>query len=69
MSQTESMKAAGFRCQLETIPESQGYMGGAGVVCYRVRDSGGVLAMHRISTFRSAMLAWREAAEFTSAQP
>ena len=65
MSKTESMKAAGYRCRWETIPVSQGYVGGGGVSCYRVRDHNNVLAMYRVSTFQCARLAWREAAEFT----
>lgn len=63
MTTTQTLKAQGFRCKLETI-SGQGYLGGDGVACYRVRDAQGNLAGYRVSTHTTARAAWAEAVQY-----
>jgi hypothetical protein len=62
MKTTKELKAMGYSCKLETI-SGQGYMGGDGCQCYRVRDMHGALKNYQISTYISAYKAWKEAAQ------
>lgn len=62
MFSIEYLKSRGYLCKQETI-KGQGYLGGDGVTCYRVRSSEGQLAVYAISTHRTARAAWREARE------
>jgi len=57
--ETARLRAQGFRCRRETI-SGQGYYGGDGCVCYRVRDAAGYLAIYRVSTYQAAYRAWAE---------
>lgn len=58
---TAELKKRGYTCRLETV-EGQGYLGGDGAVCYRVRDPKGKL-VSPLSTYQCARLAWRDAAQ------
>ena len=58
---TKALKSLGYKAHFATI-NGQGYMGGDGLACWRVYDSVGKLAIHRISAFRSPARAWAEAA-------
>lgn len=64
-TQTENLKASGYICRRETI-SGQGYFGGDGIDCFRVRDAAGNLAIYAISTYRTAWQAWAEAAHIAS---
>lgn len=64
----ERLKALGYRCIRETI-SGQGYHGGDGVTCYRVRDSTGALAISRLSTYQTARAAWAECLAHEEGQP
>jgi hypothetical protein len=64
MSNTQSMKRAGYTCRRETI-SGQGYWGGDGLTCYRVRDRDGALVTPRIMTYQTARAAWADACERT----
>ena len=57
----DDMRSLGYVCRRETIC-GQGYYGGDGITCYRVRDPQGRL-VSPISTHRSARAAWAEARE------
>ena len=61
---TTTLKSEGYRCHLETIT-GQGYYGGDGVTCYRVRRADGTLAIHALSTYLAAWQAWGEAARLS----
>ena len=58
---TDELKKRGYTCRLETV-EGQGYLGGDGTECYRVRDPMRML-VSPLSTYRCARLAWRDAAQ------
>lgn len=56
---TTSLRAMGWTCRRETI-SGQGYFGGDGITCYRVRDDSGGLVMP-CATYRRARDAWAAA--------
>jgi hypothetical protein len=58
--ETARLRAMGYTCRLEAI-RGQGYCGGDGISCYRVRSPEGVLANYAVSTHRTARAAWAEA--------
>lgn len=60
MITTIELKAQGYVCHRETI-KGQGYYGGDGTTCYRVRRPDGSLAVYSVSTHRTARGAWQEA--------
>ena len=59
-ARTAALRSTGYRCRHETVT-GQGYYGGDGIGCYRVRDASGQL-VSPISTYRSARGAWAGAA-------
>ena len=62
---TTTLKGQGYRCRRETIT-GQGWHGGDGVTCYRVRRPDGELAISCTSTYSTAWQAWAEAARLAS---
>lgn len=65
---TADLKARGYVCHRETI-KYQGYYGGDGITCYRVRRADGTLANYSISTYRRACDAWAEVRRIAEVRP
>lgn len=59
MPSVESMRVRGYRCVREVV-SGQGYLGGDGVACYRVRRPDGSV-VSPLTTCRSAVRAWASA--------
>lgn len=57
-AKTIALRGQGYRCRRETI-RGQGYFGGDGIRCFRVRQPDGSLAMP-IATHQSAAKAWAQ---------
>ncbi len=54
MTTTNDLKARGYHCTRESLPNGVPY-------CYRVRSADGSLAIYGVSTYQTAREAWREA--------